>query len=370
MALHNESVKTKDQNMKYDFKALLDAISNVRQSPTNYIQEDYNIFKVLDIETKEVLICRFIADLLDPYGSHGLGSKPLELFFQSVLKAEISNPKAVQVILEERTDQNRRVDIAIHVRNEVFPIEVKIWANDQEEQLCHYYKYYFTNQKDKKIYYLTPTGWEPSDQSRGDLSDDNIVLLSFSHEIKAWINKIISNPGQGTERTLMILKQFGEVIDTMCAKSKELHEIQMALNIENGNFELTPSLQAAVLLLNNRDQIMKQIRTNYLMRYLDCGKKYEKVPVERDEIDENALVAILKNDQAVAYACVHTNLYLCCRKIKDNPEWQGWKKGVADKNYWTYISPKGDNKPYNMKEFLEIVEENINIVNCLNDIIN
>ena len=31
--------------------------------------DSYNIFQVLEIESKEVLICRFLGDLLDPNGS-------------------------------------------------------------------------------------------------------------------------------------------------------------------------------------------------------------------------------------------------------------------------------------------------------------
>lgn len=45
----------------------------------------YNLFSVLGIETKEVLICRVLADLLNPRGQHGMGSVYLELFLKEVL---------------------------------------------------------------------------------------------------------------------------------------------------------------------------------------------------------------------------------------------------------------------------------------------
>lgn len=41
----------------------------------------FNIFKVLGIADKEVLICRLLGELLDPKGSHGLGAKPLLALF-------------------------------------------------------------------------------------------------------------------------------------------------------------------------------------------------------------------------------------------------------------------------------------------------
>ena len=34
----------------------------------------YNIFSVLGIQGKEVLTCRFLADLLNPRGQHGQGA--------------------------------------------------------------------------------------------------------------------------------------------------------------------------------------------------------------------------------------------------------------------------------------------------------
>ena len=33
----------------------------------------YNVFQVLGIQEKEVVMCRFLADLLDPQGAHGCG---------------------------------------------------------------------------------------------------------------------------------------------------------------------------------------------------------------------------------------------------------------------------------------------------------
>ena len=39
----------------------------------------YNVFRVLGIQEKEVVMCRFLADLLDPQGDHGCGVLFLKL---------------------------------------------------------------------------------------------------------------------------------------------------------------------------------------------------------------------------------------------------------------------------------------------------
>lgn len=47
---------------------------------------EYNIFKVLEVTEKEVILCRMLADLLNPYGYHKYGSIFLKLFLEEVLQ--------------------------------------------------------------------------------------------------------------------------------------------------------------------------------------------------------------------------------------------------------------------------------------------
>lgn len=111
--------------------------------PEDRSRERYNIFRVLGIEDKEVLICRFLGDLLDPKGTHGCGPLFLARFFrllgtEAPADAELEN---AEVVLEEHTDKDRRIDIVIHLSNKVYPIEAKIWAGDQDAQLYDYWAY-------------------------------------------------------------------------------------------------------------------------------------------------------------------------------------------------------------------------------------
>ena len=44
------------------------------QMPLPYISTtEYNIFSLLGVAAKEVIMCRFLADLLNPEGMHGCG---------------------------------------------------------------------------------------------------------------------------------------------------------------------------------------------------------------------------------------------------------------------------------------------------------
>ena len=51
----------------------------------------YNIFSVLGIQGKEVLTCRFLADLMNPRGQHGQGAAFLRLFLDEVLRMPVSS---------------------------------------------------------------------------------------------------------------------------------------------------------------------------------------------------------------------------------------------------------------------------------------
>ncbi|MBR4328321.1 MAG: PD-(D/E)XK nuclease family protein, partial [Candidatus Riflebacteria bacterium] len=128
--------------------------------------KDFNIYRILGIESKETLICRAIAALLDD-NYHNQGDCFLKLFFEQVLNREYTK-KAYQIITEYYIDSGRRIDIAIkskenETEKEFIPIEVKIFAGDQKNQCYDYCSCKENNEK--KIYYLTLDGRLPSEYS-------------------------------------------------------------------------------------------------------------------------------------------------------------------------------------------------------------
>ena len=55
-------------------EVLLKKVCDTTQSiPAYYSRTGYNLFRTLEISGKEVLMCRFLADLLNPEGDHGCG---------------------------------------------------------------------------------------------------------------------------------------------------------------------------------------------------------------------------------------------------------------------------------------------------------
>lgn len=331
--------------MEQCLKNLLKKISKIRVSSGNSC--NHNIFLTLKIEDKEVIICRFIGYLLNPYETHGLGTKPLELFFEKVLGVEISDDEAKKavIILEESTNEKRRVDIAIHIKNRVYPIEVKIWAGDQHRQLSDYFKFYKDEQGNDidKIYYLTPYGWEPSEDSKGKLEKKKIKTLSFSEDIKDWINDLV-DLDDCDDYMEMNLNAFLEVIDKM----------SMYTNLEKILAEANnDELKSAAILLEKgkniwRDIIVKTYLKNCIngqMQENGNYKEYEVVDCDESdkEIDGNCLLCIKKREEKIAWICVEENLYMCAKQ--NVADWGTYPD--ADDKSWKHIEK--DNKTIKLK---------------------
>lgn len=324
----------------------------------------FNIFNVLGVSSKEVIICRFLGELLNPDGGHSMGHLPLLKFVNDVLGIKDfneSDAKYSEVLLEEATDETRRVDIAIHSGNRVFPLEVKIWAGDQYAQLSSYFNYYKRKKKIQieKIYYLTPTGWEPSKKSKQELEvDREIVCLSFKKDIKDWIKSLISESKNESEKNIM--EQFGEVIDKMCADSNVFNVIKDTLGLTLDKYEYSSVIEAVVEIVNKGDDIKKIIRQLHLLKYimLDTDKYELATDIDDNKPDKHAVVQVVlkKYCRTVAWLCVDTNLYLVAKKVKNPDKWERTKP--EDEYYWQYVSPTDKKKKYDMKNLNNFISDN------------
>lgn len=352
----------------------------------------FNIFKTLGVENKEVIICRFLGELLNPNGSHGQGGRFLEIFLAEVLHIDPSSvlhsTKGPSVKLEEQIDSERRVDIVIHggeyaaSKETILPIEVKIWADDQKHQLYDYYQYYFGDDVEKKIYYLTPTGRMPSDKSiiganRKRLPDKNIGILSFHEHIINWLQRINSWLKDKDENKFLsrIIEQFIEVIGEM-SKIVEFEKM-LGLTDEEADEKYLEKQNAAFDLMAHSDALMNRIRQEHIIKHIEKEfrelYKCERCDSNKQakKIDPHALVAIKKNGKDIAWICVDTNLYLCCKKVKDKELFEG-----KDSYFWQYIGPEKDgkkfdvSKPFDMKNYPKKLEDGdvIKVMELLNQI--
>lgn len=333
--------------------------------------DSFNIFSILGVETKEVIICRFLRELLDPSGTHQLKEKPLLLFVQNVLgytDFDASEAKDAKVITEELIHNKRRVDLVIRTRKRVIPIEVKVWAGDQDAQLSDYYHYYRISGQNC-VFYLTPTGWTPSAQSRGKLTVGNeIKLLAFDRNIRPWLESLLQECS--CESAKLCIKQFKEVINKMCAASAETKLIEDILGLNNERFDPdNAALQAFIAIMNCSDDIAHKIRQSYIRQYVKLGDGFQfssQLDTDDKKVDSHVVMRIEHKGNPVAWLCVDTNLYLVARKLKSNESsWEPARDAID--YHWTYVGPENRNR-LPLKNLKTLPQKEFSIEHLLNDI--
>ena len=110
--------------------------------------ENFNIFSIMSMESDEVFThSAIIAELLNPKGSHSLGTQPLKLFYKIVLNIEkfpenieqhiCIKEEYIGLITDDKT--GGRLDIVVKDSSgNGLVIENKIYAGEQPDQLKRY----------------------------------------------------------------------------------------------------------------------------------------------------------------------------------------------------------------------------------------
>lgn len=212
-------VKSKEQHKTADFKertALL--FSGYQKLKQRQEIEDesaahrFNVFQILKMERAETRThSPFLANLLNPRGSHGQKT----LFLHSFIRKFIEEPKSENFIhdhtaygiQEELNTGNGFIDIWIRSLNPEKPfqivIENKVYAGDQWNQMTRYRDYLdtFKNGWDSKMMiYLSPfensgpKSHSMSSEVLKDLTDkSSFRSISYKTDIASWLTKCLDD---------------------------------------------------------------------------------------------------------------------------------------------------------------------------------
>lgn len=183
---------------------LLIEVSAIRQRYEHIAKvtgENFNVFKIVKIAEDEVKHSAFLAELLNPKGSHGQGAKFLKLFVDQLnvsdFNCETAIVEAEKYIGPVTETTGGQIDIFIEDRmSNCITIENKIYASDQENQLIRYHNYGKHNFKKQSLFYLTLKGSDASPISvenkqlriKLDVNKD-YELKSYKTEILPWLEK-------------------------------------------------------------------------------------------------------------------------------------------------------------------------------------
>lgn len=225
--------------------------------------ERFNLFSILGVQRDEARThSRFLAELLNPEGRHGEGSRFLRAFVADVLGLPHDINGRISVTRELTTAEQRRVDLVVELPDLIIGIEVKIDAGDQEAQLHDYYReliHRANYQRTAVLCYLTLDGKPPSSGSLKTLESDKIHCLSFAGDILDWVNTCISLTEGVTnqkpelsyaliqyKRLIEDLTGAGTSMTSLLANqlSSNLNDLETALAVEKA----LPKAKAAIML--------------------------------------------------------------------------------------------------------------------------
>jgi hypothetical protein len=227
----------------------------------------FNIFEIASIGADEVKVCRILRELLDPKGHHDQGNIYLKLFVARVLKMDIcdENLDSAEIFSEFRIDGDRRIDLAIKTKDRFIPIEVKIYASDQERQITDYYAYAHKANKggSTKIFYLTLYGNPPSYASAQRLTDninlkddERVGNISFAKHICCWLSLCLRKTPENAQNLCLSLNQFRTSVKkiTNCWREPKTMEI-MGLILNDSKYSA-----AAVAIKNALEESVPYIK--------------------------------------------------------------------------------------------------------------
>lgn len=220
----------------------------------------FNVFSVLRVEYKEIRHSAFLAELLNPKGSHQMGDAFLKLFYK---RLGINNVKDFSKIVVSREFVTETGNIDIYVQAEEpensLIIENKIYADDQDGQLARYHKF----DSSARLIYLTLDGHFASEKSlvykNGSksykLTSNDYERISYTDFIITWLEQcralVTDNPS-----VKEILDQY---IDLLQKMTKHILNQDEKMEIAKEVVKSKESVQAFLSMLQSSSEIYKQI---------------------------------------------------------------------------------------------------------------
>ncbi|MGZ8223248.1 MAG: PDDEXK-like family protein [Methylobacter sp.] len=210
--------------------------------------ELFNIFSITKMERSEVNThSSMIAELLNPFGSHGQGDKFLILFLR-ILKPDDSftGMQNSKVFKEKSFNRGRdRIDILVDLKDHVFLIENKIDAEDGNEQLKRYAEVGASFGKQWHLIYLTKFGSDAEEYSHHGVEYQRI---SYREDILAWLNSCIDEVNaMSTIKHALLQYQYLIKKITGTTMTNELTNEIVELLIDGNNLESANAISKAIL---------------------------------------------------------------------------------------------------------------------------
>ena len=299
--------------------------------------ENFNIFSILDVETKENKThSNFIVSLLDPNGVHSLGDVFLQLFFQTIISDEIKCPlpdnkqEIIKLLMQDKVkvkteeylgkinseeEDGGRVDISVKGNKGTIFIENKIYAGDQHKQLARYID------KNNVVFYLTLFGKPPSKDSSGTYSvNKDFFLLSYNTDIKNWLEKC-QKEASDFPIIRETIKQYIILIKKLTGQLNYQEMEKEILELVKSNIEAAETI--GKLLGQAKSEIERNLYSNVLdkliSKLIDINIDSTKISRERSNRTDGFFISLMEfNDYDIGIHLELSNNHFFFCAIKRN----------------------------------------------------
>ena len=202
----------------------------------------FNVFNVLGLSTNETRThSAFLAELLNPYGSHGMGDLFLKRFltYTHIEDLHLDTQNAYVEVersigeIDEDYEHGGRIDIIVEsTGGKGIIIENKIYAVDQPKQLVRYHNYAESTYGDYRLLYLSLDKGEASiDSTRGNnvqlVAGEDYLSVTYRNEILTWLCDCLEELPQN-KVVFIILKQY---IDLLKQLTYQMEENNIVLDV-------------------------------------------------------------------------------------------------------------------------------------------
>ena len=242
--------------------------------------EFFNVFNTIGLRTEEVrLHSAFIAELLNPKGSHGLSYHFLQAFLEIIdlpnnyINYHKCSQNIVERVIGPVTDmEGGRIDIIIEDGNHAVIIENKIYAGDQTNQMLRYNNYGRKNfPNGYELIYLTLDGHGPDDCSLGD-DDYPYITASYEKDIVEWLEKCYSI-SEKKPLVQSVIKQYCELV-------KQITNTDMDTKYRNDLMSVMLASENVIAvgeMLQLREKWFGEILDTYIWKPLEEFAKQKKM---------------------------------------------------------------------------------------------
>lgn len=220
----------------------------------------FNVFSILKVEYKETKHSAFLAELLNPRGSHEMGDSFLKIFYQ---KLGINNAKNISksIVSREFVTAYGNIDIYIQAEKpeDSIIIENKIYADDQEGQLARYHTY----DSSAHLVYLTLDGHFASEKSlnfkhgKGEcqLTENDYKRINYVDFIIDWIEQCHALVSCNT----YVKETLGQYIELLKEITKNTLTQEEKMQQAKEVVKNKESVEAFLLLIQNSAEIYKEL---------------------------------------------------------------------------------------------------------------